>query len=137
MESLGDSTPLGRVKTPVWAESGTVEFGGRWAGGVRPDCKHEGIRLWDSSGHNFLVVVGYHHPDELQIIIDLINNYAPIVYAARDLLESEKYVKGGDATLDKLLTRLEEAVNGKPNMEETDAEEEQEEYTLDEIQFDL
>ena len=130
MKPLGDSVPLGQVKVPVHAETKVVEYDVPLNSLVQI-CTHEVIALWDSNGHNFLDIIGYHHPDELQIVVDLMNNYAPIVYAARDLLEYGTTWKGGEQS--KLLKALEIAVNGKPNMEEEDDEE----YTLGEILFDL
>ena len=126
MKALGESIAVGEVKVTIWGETEVVEFGGRG----EPECKHEVVALWDSNGHNFLNIIGYYHPDELQIVVDLMNNYAPIVYAARDILEA----RSGGTSLGKLFDALEIAVNGKPNMEEEDGEEE---YTLDEILFDL
>ena len=93
------------------------------------------MALWDANGHNFLDIIGYHNPDELQIVVDLINNYADIVYAARDLLESgEVYTQGG-STLAKLMAALEVAVNGKPEL--GDDPDDEEGYTLGEVRFDL
>lgn len=125
-----DNIPLGRVKTPVWAATGVAEFDGWGTGGAQ--CRHKVVDLWDTDGHNFLAVLGYHEPSELQIVVDLINNYADIVYAARDLLESGViYKEGGEQS--KLITALEHAVFGKPELEE----EQEDGYTLGEVQFDL
>ena len=129
------NTPLGQVRAPIHAEKSTAEFnevkyrdGGKYTVG----CTHEVIDLFDSDGHNFLAVIGYHHPEELQIIVDLVNNYAPIVYAARDILEYGTTWSGG--TQSKLIEALRVAVEGKPILEDDDGEEE---YTLSEMVLDL
>jgi len=54
------------------------------------------------------------------------------VYAARDLLEVAEGSRY-EEKLNKVVAALDIAVNGKPNMEDDDAEE----YTLGEILFDL